>query len=352
MVISEPQVSIIVLVYNIEKFLPACINSIIGQTYQNFQAILIDDGATDSSGKICDDYASLDNRIKVVHKQNEGTNLGRRTGVEFALKNSPIDSYVTFIDGDDTVTDNYVRDLVDGITSKNADVSIGKYQYFYEDGSVKQTGFLPHKDILISDNKRICLSTIKSDSDFGMKREVWCGLYPLRFFKKIDWELSDIKIADDTMLLIQVLAKAKSVYFIKEPIYNFLQRANSFTNSSKVKVYQAVLESNNRIVNYLFQTKGYDFKLLNRIEDVRNYLNLIGCEVDMPRRFRSVDISEYVNLIKSIKYRDIEFRNSGFKQKFAILLVKLGGVNLYGFFRKITVRFGITQNFNISNLSK
>lgn len=101
-----PQISIIVPIYNNEKYVSRCIDSILAQTFRDFELILIDDGSADSSGKICDKYAQKDNRITVVHKENSGTSSARNYGLEISTG-----KYITFVDSDDCILPNYLADI-------------------------------------------------------------------------------------------------------------------------------------------------------------------------------------------------------------------------------------------------
>ena len=99
--------SIILPIYNVEKYLPLCLDSILSQTYSNFECILVDDGSTDDSGKICDDYVLQDNRFKVIHKINEGVSVARNTGIDLSTG-----KYIGFIDPDDFISDIYYEILI------------------------------------------------------------------------------------------------------------------------------------------------------------------------------------------------------------------------------------------------
>lgn len=137
---NSPLISIIVPVYNVERYLPKCLDSIQAQTFTDFEAVLVDDGSTDGSGRICDEYASKDFRFVVVHKQNEGVAKARITAFEHS-----IGELITFIDADDYVSSDYVQHLYDGITKYSADVAC--CQYFRVD----------HKGIRKSERKNIGL---------------------------------------------------------------------------------------------------------------------------------------------------------------------------------------------------
>lgn len=116
---SFPLVSIIVPVYNAEKYIHRCIDSLLAQTYTNIEVILVDDGSPDNCGKICDEYAAKDKRVKVTHQQNAGVSAARNTGIAHSKGD-----WITFVDADDKVTDDYIETLM----SKDRDWIIGGYR--------------------------------------------------------------------------------------------------------------------------------------------------------------------------------------------------------------------------------
>ena len=120
---NEKLVSIIIPVYNVEKYLERCLESIIHQTYRHLEIILIDDGSSDNSGKICDEYANKDERIKAIHQKNGGASAARNTGVAAATGD-----YIAFIDADDYITEDYIDYLYNLIIENNADISSCGYE--------------------------------------------------------------------------------------------------------------------------------------------------------------------------------------------------------------------------------
>ena len=114
----ENLVSVIVPVYNVETYLEECIKSIVNQTYKNLELILIDDGSTDSSGEQCDSWAEIDNRIKVIHKENGGLSTARNAGLDVAKG-----EYICFIDSDDFVTENYLESFINAINDSGAQIA-------------------------------------------------------------------------------------------------------------------------------------------------------------------------------------------------------------------------------------
>ena len=115
---KNPLISVIIPIYNVEQFLSDCLDTVLWQTYKNLEIILVDDGSQDNSGQICDDFASRDNRIKVIHKKNGGVSSARNTGIDISTG-----EYIAFIDPDDCITKDYFSTHISTIKSEQADTS-------------------------------------------------------------------------------------------------------------------------------------------------------------------------------------------------------------------------------------
>lgn len=126
---KQPLVSIIIPLYNVEQFLRCCLDSVVFQTYENLEIILMDDGSTDESGKICDEYANRDNRIKVFHQKNGGQALARNNALRYVHGD-----FIIYIDSDDIITDNHVEHLVKLRNRYNSTLTIS---YFISEFSCK-----------------------------------------------------------------------------------------------------------------------------------------------------------------------------------------------------------------------
>lgn len=118
-----PKVTVVVPVFNVEKYLHQCIESLLNQTYRNLEIILVDDGSTDNSGAICDKYRQKDQRIKVIHKCNQGLGFARNSG----MKETTSD-YITFMDSDDYADEDMIEELMRPIIDENADTVIGGFK--------------------------------------------------------------------------------------------------------------------------------------------------------------------------------------------------------------------------------
>ena len=126
---KEDQISVIVSVYNTEQYLAQCIQSILKQTYQNLELILVDDGATDRSLAICTHYQELDSRVRVFHQSNQGVSKARNYGMDVAAGN-----FITFVDSDDYVMPNYLEELFEALKSTGSQIAISDFQYYKGNG--------------------------------------------------------------------------------------------------------------------------------------------------------------------------------------------------------------------------
>lgn len=126
-------ITIIIPVYNVEKYIKECIESILNQDYQNIEILLVDDGSTDTSGSICDGYASKDSRIKVFHKKNGGVGSARNLGLQ---KLSAETKYICFIDSDDTISENFISNLYNAVSCNDADIGLTKFVYVNDEHEI------------------------------------------------------------------------------------------------------------------------------------------------------------------------------------------------------------------------
>lgn len=139
---NSPKISVIVPVYNTEKYLHICIESILSQTFTDFELLLINDGSKDSSGKICDEYAARDCRVRVFHKENGGVGLARNLGLD---KSRAI--WSVFVDADDYIKSNYLCDLYNDAVKHNADFVIHDFDFIKEDGTPIRRDFASKSNV-------------------------------------------------------------------------------------------------------------------------------------------------------------------------------------------------------------
>ena len=222
------KISIIIPIYNVEKYLERCINSIINQTYSNIEILLIDDGSTDSSPTICDNYQKKDNRIKVIHKQNGGLSDARNKGIEIATG-----EYLIFIDSDDYIEKNMVEVLYNDLIKNNADISICDYIKEYSDK--KEIDNFDKKYFVISGNDKYNYLY----NEYSIRTIVaWNKIYKKELFKEIRYEKG--KVHEDEFIIHELLNKAKKISYVLEPLYHYIQRDNSITHSFNYKRFDKI----------------------------------------------------------------------------------------------------------------
>ena len=212
---QTPKVSIIIPIYNTDKYLSKCIDSIISQTYQNLEIILVDDGSTDDSDKIADDYARKDQRIKVIHQKNTGQSAARNAGLEIATG-----EYISFIDSDDKIEKSFIEKLLDPyLTDKNTALSICGIHY-------KRLNQHSAEDVYINSlrsvNKKesqksyiLYLLTVDGRLYSSVNK-----LYRAKIAKTTKFD-KNLNFSEDTKYVLDYLKAAKSsnIKFILEPLY-------------------------------------------------------------------------------------------------------------------------------------
>lgn len=210
-------ITVIIPVYNVEKYLRKCLDSIINQTYYHLEIIIVDDGSKDSSGQICDEYVSKDSRIKVIHKKNGGLSSARNAGLDIASGD-----YVMFVDSDDFVELDFCRKALSVSLEKEADiVSFGYYEVL-ENGAQR---------IIKTNNPRYVSSAVgikelivKKDKIYNL---AWNKLYKAVLFENIRYPLG--KTYEDQATTYLLFHKANRIYVDDSVLYNYIFRSNSIS---------------------------------------------------------------------------------------------------------------------------
>lgn len=226
-------ITIIVPVYNVEKYIKECINSLINQTYKNIEIILVDDGSKDNSGKICDDYATLDHRIKVIHKKNEGLGYARNSGLKVAQG-----KFVTFVDSDDKAENDLVENLIEGINESNCDTCIGGYKRISEKGIVNFVERYTDEEFNGKDvyNKLFTrmLGSAPEKHD-AIRMSVWNVLYSMEIIRNYNIIFPSERklISEDIIWDSEYYKHAKHVRVINSTAYNYRITPGSLTQKYK-----------------------------------------------------------------------------------------------------------------------
>ena len=221
-----PVVSIIVPVYNVKSYVGECVESLCRQTYTNLEILLVDDGSTDGSGEVCDEYADRDERIRVIHQANRGLSGARNMGLDDARG-----EYIAFVDSDDLVSTNYVETLYELLMKYEADIAACAYVK----GTTEQLTDIREKVLSLDNVREICMPSVKLLKQWHGKykqqetvawnklycREVWNGRKKIRFPESRNHE--------DVLISHLVVQGAKTIVLTTEILYFYRIRKGSIT---------------------------------------------------------------------------------------------------------------------------
>ena len=214
-----PTLSIIVPIYNVEKYLTECVESICNQTYNDLEIILIDDGSTDLSGKICDEFAKKDERVVVIHKSNGGLSSARNAGIDVAKG-----EYIGFVDSDDYVAPQMYRELYESICENNADVSICGYMTVTEAGNPQISCSLKKEQLSGFE----ALRKLGIDGIGGPPFVIAVNkLYRKSLFSKI--RFPNGKLHEDAFIMHEIFDNCSLISTVDRVLYFYRQRNDSIT---------------------------------------------------------------------------------------------------------------------------
>lgn len=215
----EYEIDVIVPVYNVENYLRKCIDSILNQTFRKFQLILVDDGSTDTSGEICDEYEKKDSRVVVLHKKNGGISSARNCGIE--RSNAP---YLTFVDSDDYVAPDLLEHLYNCIKKEKADVSACRLCEIYDRKPEKRIGGKPCRVVSSREAVRLVMEAeIISVHSVGK-------LYKKELFETVKYP--DGRTAEDAFVIVDILKQCKRIVITTAEKYFYIHHENSITTRS------------------------------------------------------------------------------------------------------------------------
>ena len=311
--------SLVIPVYNIEKYLPDCIDSIISQSYDNLQILLIDDGSKDKSGAICDEYALLDNRIEVIHKNNGGVVSARLQGI----RNSRGD-YIVCIDGDDWLEKDFFNKLNAIIQAYSPDVictgyksvgnEISKYTVPYEEGFYN------------SDRIQSTIFPSLICDEFGkiFPQHLWAKAFKncdnIRKYFDID---EAIDMGEDSAIVIPIISSIESLYIYNESIYCYRYNPESLSKSRKAlkwdnpKIWYQEIISNINSSQFDFYEQINRNGALSLFYIAASQFNSSGAYIDISRSIkRHINDPLYLNFIEHAKF------NIKCKQRWKIIVLK------------------------------
>lgn len=213
----KPLVSVIIPVYKVEQYLQKCIESVCGQTLEALEIILVDDGSPDNCGRICDEYATRDSRIRVIHQRNGGLSAARNTGIRIAQAD-----IIGFVDSDDWIEPDMIELLYRNLCKENADISVCGI-YWHNKGNVSEKG---DKTYAVQSSKEAIESVYRLP---GVKMNVWNKLYRKHLFHEICFP--EGRINEDVYVTVRLLDAAKKTVLDMQPKYHYMIRPGSITTA-------------------------------------------------------------------------------------------------------------------------
>lgn len=304
------KVSIIVPVYNVEKYLERCINSILTQELSDFELILINDGSTDSSGTICDKFSCIDNRVKVIHKKNEGVSSARNTGIDIAEG-----EYIGFVDSDDYIDSDMYKTMYEEAVKKSSDLVIcGIYNEYID----KQTTMFNEGTIEVYEDKKILYEYLLDRLDTSLCNKI----YKKEYIKKIRLD-KKIAINEDKLFNYEYCLNSNKAVFVKKAKYHYIKQRVGSTNWRIFSPeYLDVIYVGEYIINSIKQNNidlleeaysNYYKSILGLLNQLLRY-NAKKCDLDkekycieksriieiLRKDFRKIAINKYLDIYRKI----------------------------------------------------
>ena len=320
------KVSVVVPIYNAEKFIEATVEMLCKQTLSDIEIILVNDGSSDSSGEICDKLSKQDSRIKVIHLKNSGVCVARNTGVKVAQG-----EYITFCDSDDVISEKLVEVLYKLATENNCDMASVKYSFKFPDGKIKKaesTGKFKKYD-----------NNCEAIKDF-LEGKIFSGVYTKIFHRELAAKITfeeGKKINEDRMYVFDALRNAKAICYKDECLYRYIRREISSSNGSfNEKFFDCVYFAKKieKIVEKDFP-QIINFAKANSMHTYFYMLKMM-CKYNVEKEYRD-SFDEYVKILRSVS---VSFAKKYFSKKD---LIKWSALKINkGLFKFVINKFGRT----------
>lgn len=264
-------ISVIIPIYNAEQYLKKCIESIIGQTYRNLDIVLVDDGSTDASPWICEKYAAMDERVKVIHRENAGLVAAREAGVENA-----IGDYVTFVDADDYIDPDAYEVLVRNLESDDVDIVAFGMLEEYPEHIVKKENHYPDGLYQRQEIERVLFPSMLSYGsffDFGILPNLVCKVIKKSFWVESDVNVDNgITVGEDADATFQLLVNAQTVQLIDIYPYHYVKRDDSMMWKS---IKEGSIEKLQSDLMRSFQRSGVQDIMKRQLADFVAFVSLL-----------------------------------------------------------------------------
>ena len=336
---NKPKISIIIPVYNVEKYLEQCLKSLINQTFKDIEIICINDGSTDNSLEILEAFQKQDERIKIINKQNEGQGIARNEGLKIAKG-----EYISFIDPDDWVEQGMYEFLYNKFLETNAQIIRFNYRSFDEE---KQISDKPHNfrieqagyfKLNIQDNSIYNWKNVENLNFEKVELQVWNRIFSNKFIKENNLHFAPFKHSEDNIFTISALFLADKILYVEKVFYNYRVRNNSSLNRASNE-YFSVFKNVELIKDFLIEKGLFEkYEKAYRIYLIDTFYSHYGC---IPNESIEIFLDEVRKRLTKEEYK--KFKNL-LKAKFTFFekLFALKNIKMNGKKRKILNILGLT----------
>ena len=324
------KVSIVIPVYNVEKYLSQCLDSIINQSLNDIEIICVDDGSKDASGKILDDYAEKDSRIVVIHKENEGVAIARNLGVEKAKG-----QYLMFVDSDDVLIPTACESAYDIIVQDNSDIVIYGHSFLDNDNNVRTPSkFLQDKHIQYDR-----FAQIPKD----LMVYIWDKIYDLEFIKNNDIKfLTGCKTAEDIAFCWSCYLNNAKISVITAPLYNYRLNDEGATGANFHGIASDfhTFKEFEKLDLYKIQPDDIKYRIIDRFALGYEFYYEKNCKNKVAKNFIDSDMKEFCEYLKA-NYSPVKIGELSAYKKFKNRYYKRIKDGLFSIKNEFTLRYKV-----------
>ena len=311
---SNELVSVILPIYNVELYLKKCIESVIMQSYKNMEIILVDDGSTDQSPYICDEYAKMDSRIKVIHKENGGLSDARNVGIQASSG-----SYIALVDSDDLIAQSFIEELYKCCIKSNAMIAVCAYSKFSNEDEIIISNNQGNAQI-ISGRELIKQIYLGQAGKFGFV--AWNKLYSRKLFDSIQYPFG--RIYEDTFTTYKLFLKSNRIALLNKSLYFYRIRPESIMSARvSLKKIKDGIDADASVVKYFQESQDYE---------ILSYVSSYFCKQAVLTYYKWISKVNHAEKAEAKKYLKTVYRqtwkycresNMEFKKKIIYRLVRI-----------------------------
>lgn len=337
------KISVIIPVYNAEKHLEQCIKSVVGQTYENLEIIIVNDGSIDASGEICEKFAAMDSRISLVHQINGGVSVARNTGIDKATG-----KYITFVDSDDWLK----KEMYSGMMSQvkklpdldmiMCDTILVADEHMKKSSEFIREGYYSKNDIFLH-----LYSTLLVTEDFAKIPIVsaCCSLFKRDLLKKnnVRFEPS-IKYSEDYLFMAAIMINVNSYFYLKGDFnYNYRQHPESRSKLLQKDWWPSLVNLNKKLKELLGESAEYDFSRQLKLQLIHSALFLSTAIIRNELLNKGEKLSWLKRLFNEPElkevFKNLEFNKQSYALKTVLYLIKYRKYRIYLSYRSLVIQF-------------